>query len=70
MGSGDRKPVGFLGPTGSTLVGKVDHLDSYQGSDKTQMRERQGYRSKDSGTIFSLLKTQVFFDVTLSLMHK
>ena len=70
VGLGARKPVGFLGPVGSTLVGRVDHSNWNQGSDEAQAMERQGYRSKDSGTIFSLLKVQVFFDVTLSLMHK
>ena len=25
VGSGARKPIGFLGPAGSTLVGRVDH---------------------------------------------
>ena len=70
MGSGARKPVGFLGLAGSTLVGRVDHPNWHQGSDEAQPRERQGYRRKDSGTIFSLLEVQVFFGVTLSLMHK
>ena len=70
VGSGAKKPVGFLGPAGSTLVGRVDHPNWHQGSYEAQTRDRQGYRSKDLGTIFSLLKIQVFFDVTLSLMHK
>ena len=34
VGSGARKPAGFLGPAGSTLVGRVDHLNWHQGSDK------------------------------------
>ena len=46
MGSGARKPVGFLGPVGSMLVGKVDHPDWHQGLDEAQTRERQGYRSR------------------------
>ena len=46
VGSGARKPVGFLGPTGSTLVGRVDHPDCHQGSDEAKERERKGYRSR------------------------
>ena len=46
MGSEARKPVGFLGPAGSTLVGRVDHPDWHQGSDEAQTRERQGYMSR------------------------
>ena len=34
VGSGARKPVGFLGPLGSTLVGRVDHPVWHPGSDK------------------------------------
>ena len=49
VGSGDRKPVGFLGPAGSTLVGRVDHPDWHQGSYEAQTRERQGYRSRIQG---------------------
>ena len=49
MGLGARKPVGFLGPAGSTLVDRVDHLVWYQGSGEAQMRESQGYRSRIQG---------------------
>ena len=34
MDLGARKPVGFLGSAGSTLVGKVDHPNWHQGSDR------------------------------------
>ena len=33
VGSGARKPIGFLGPAGSTLVDRVDHPNWHQGSD-------------------------------------
>ena len=46
VGSGARKPVSFLGPAGSTLVGRVDHLDWHQGSDEAQTREKKGYKSR------------------------
>ena len=61
MGPGARKPVGFLGPAGSTLVGRVDHPNWHQGSD----RLRRGFKD-----YLQLAKVQVFFDVTLSLLHK
>ena len=38
MGSGARKPVGFLGPVGS-LVGRVDHPVWNPGSDEAQTRK-------------------------------
>ena len=34
VGSRDRKPVDFLGPAGSMLVGRVDHPNWHQGSDR------------------------------------
>ena len=49
VGSGARKPVGFLGPASSMLVGRVDHADWHQGSNEAQTRERQGYRSRIQG---------------------
>ena len=38
VGSGARKPVNFLGPAGSTLVGRVDHPNWHQGSDEGEAR--------------------------------
>ena len=56
MDLGARKPVGFLGSAGSTLVGKVDHPNWHQGSD----RLRRG-RGKATGARFKLTKVQLFF---------
>ena len=58
MGSGARKPVGFLGPAGSTLVGS--HLNWHQSSHKLRRRRGQatGAGFKD---YLQLAKVQVFF---------
>ena len=60
VGSGARKPVGFLGPAGSMLVGRMNHPNWYQDSDEAQMRERQGYRSKIQGLSSACLKFKYF----------
>ena len=60
MGSVARKPIGFLGPAGSMLVGRVDHPNWHQGSDMLR-----GGRGKATGAGFKdylqLAKVQVFF---------
>ena len=67
VGSGARKPVGFLGTAGS-LVGRVDHPSWHQGS----YRIRQGKgKAKGAGIRdnLQLAKAQVFFGEPLVILQ-